>query len=105
MAQQPRLEAYMVHTTAPFVGLSTSWAKAPVDAEPLSLGGALAFAQANSAEYSGAEEQYLLVALSLIVQEHLFEPRMYNTTTFDVDYVGKSRYETSTRVANDFGVR
>ena len=80
-------------------------AKAPADAEPLSLGGALAFAQANSVEYSGAEEQYLLVALSLIVQEHLFEPRMYNTTTFDVDYVGKSRYETSTRVANDFGVR
>ncbi|KAH8083841.1 hypothetical protein JL720_8079 [Aureococcus anophagefferens] len=35
MAQQPRLEAYMVHTTAPFVGLSTSWAKAPVDAAAL----------------------------------------------------------------------
>ena len=35
MAQQPRLEAYMVHTTAPFVGLSTSWAKAPVNATAL----------------------------------------------------------------------
>ncbi len=79
-------------------------ADTPVDAEPLTLDYAIAFAQQNATEYTGAEETYLLSALSLIVQEHLFEPRFFNETTIDAGE-GIGRYDAALRVANDFGVR
>ena len=41
-------------------------ARAPVDAEPFTIDDTIRFAQANATEYSGAEESYLLTALSLI---------------------------------------
>jgi outer membrane protein TolC len=79
-------------------------ADTPADAEPLTLDYAIAFAQQNATEYTGAEETYLLSALSLIVQEHLFEPRFYNETNIDAGE-GIGRYDAALRVANDFGVR
>ena len=79
-------------------------ADTPADAEPLTLDYAIAFAQENATEYTGAEETYLLSALSLIVQEHLFEPRFFNETTIDAGE-GIGRYDAALRVANDFGVR
>jgi outer membrane protein TolC len=79
-------------------------ADTPADAEPLTLDYAIAFAQQNATEYTGAEETYLLSALSLIVQEHLFEPRFYNETKIDAGE-GIGRYDAALRVANDFGVR
>jgi outer membrane protein TolC len=79
-------------------------ADTPADAEPLTLDYAIAFAQQNATEYTGAEETYLLSALSLIVQEHLFEPRFFNETTIDAGE-GIGRYDAALRVANDFGVR
>ena len=77
----------------------------PEDAEPLTIEGAIAFAQVNATEYTGAEETYLLTALSLIVQEHFFEPGFFNETRIDAGKGISSRYETALRVANDFGVR
>ena len=79
-------------------------ADTPANAEPLTLDYAIAFAQQNATEYTGAEETYLLSALSLIVQEHLFEPRFFNETTIDAGE-GIGRYDAALRVANDFGVR
>ncbi len=79
-------------------------ADTPADAEPLTLDYSIAFAQNNATEYTGAEETYLLSALSLIVQEHLFEPRFFNETKIDVGE-GIGRYDAALRVANDFGVR
>ena len=79
-------------------------ADTPADAEPLTLDYAIAFAQQNATEYTGAEETYLLSALSLIVQEHLFEPRFFNETNIDAGE-GIGRYDAALRVANDFGVR
>ena len=77
----------------------------PEDAEPLTIEGAIAFAQVNATEYTGAEETYLLTALSLIVQEHFFEPGFFNETRINAGKGISSRYETALRVANDFGVR
>ena len=79
-------------------------ADTPANAEPLTLDYTIAFAQKNATEYTGAEETYLLSALSLIVQEHLFEPRFFNETTIDAGE-GIGRYDAALRVANDFGVR
>ena len=79
-------------------------AQAPADAEPLTLDDALTFAQVYAVEYTGAEEQYLLTALSLIIQEPLFEPSFFNTTRLDIAAIGQGRYDTSMRVTNDFGV-
>jgi hypothetical protein len=77
----------------------------PEDAESMTIEGAIAFAQANATEYTGAEETYLLTALSLIVQEHFFEPGFFNETSIDAGKGISTRYETALRVANDFGVR
>lgn len=80
-------------------------AQAPVDAEPFTIDDSIRFAQANATEYSGAEESYLLTALSLIIAEHAFEPRFFNTTSLDAGWRGSDRYETALKVSNDFGVR
>lgn len=80
-------------------------ADTPADAEALTLDYAIAFAQQSATEYTGAEETYLLSALSLIIQEHLFEPRFFNETTVDAGNGISSRYDSALRVANDFGVR
>jgi outer membrane protein TolC len=77
----------------------------PHDAEPLSFREALRWAHTHATESTGAEETYLLTALALIVQEHAFEPRLYNTTSLESGFYGGSRYETALNVTNDFGVR
>ncbi|MAH66718.1 MAG: hypothetical protein CMJ27_10085 [Phycisphaerae bacterium] len=77
----------------------------PEDAESMTIDSAIAFAQVNATEYTGAEETYLLTALSLIVQEHFFEPGFFNETTVNAGQGISTRYETALRVANDFGVR
>ena len=88
-------------------------AETPANARRLTLEDSLAYAQINSTEYSGAEETYLLTALSLIIREHEFEPRFFNETSAAVGFrgdqgsanFGGNRYKNSLRVSNDFGVR
>ena len=80
-------------------------AESPEGAEPFTIEDTIRFSQLNATEYTGAEESYLLTALSLIVAEHAFEPRFFNRTSLDAGWFGGSRYETALRVTNDFGVR
>ena len=80
-------------------------AETPANARRLTLEDALGFAQVNSTEYSGAEETYLLTALSLIIREHEFEPRFFNETSATAGFFGGDRYENALKITNDFGVR
>jgi outer membrane protein TolC len=80
-------------------------AETPPDSTPFGLRDAIRFAQANATEYSGAEETYLLTALSLVIRERAFEPRLFNTTALESGYYGGARYDTALKVTNDFGVR
>ena len=73
----------------------------PEDAEPMTIEDAISFARVHATEYTGAEETYLLTALSLIVQEHFFEPGFFNETTIDAGDGISSRYETALRVQEE----
>lgn len=80
-------------------------ANAPDDAEPLTLDQSIAFAGTNAVEYTGAEQTYLLAALSVITAERLFEPRFFNDTSFTAGQGLDPRYDAAMRAVNDFGVR
>ena len=80
-------------------------ADAPADAEPLSLDEAIAHARVHSVEYTGAEETYLLSALSVITSEYLFTPSFFNETRFEVGKGIDPRYDAAYRAVNDFGVQ
>ena len=80
-------------------------AEAPADAEPLSLDDAIAFARVNSVEFTGAEQTYLLSALSVITSEYLFAPSFFNETRFEIGKGIDPRYDAAYRAVNDFGVR
>ena len=79
-------------------------ASAPADAEPLSLDAAIAFAQRESVEFTGAEQTYLLAALSVISSEYLFAPSFFNDTKFEIGKGIDPRYDAAYRAVNDFGV-
>ena len=80
-------------------------AAAPADARPLTLDEALDFARVNAVEYTGAEQTYLLAALSVITAEYLFQPSFFNETTFEIGKGIDPRYDAAFRAVNDFGVR
>ena len=80
-------------------------AEAPADAEPLSLDDAIAFARVHSVEFTGAEQTYLLSALSVITSEYLFTPSFFNDTTFEIGKGIDPRFDAAYRAVNDFGVR
>ena len=80
-------------------------AAAPADATPLGLDEAIAFARVNSVEFTGAEQTYLLSALSVISAEYLFQPSFFNDTTFEIGKGIDPRYDAAFRAVNDFGVR
>ena len=80
-------------------------AKAPADAEPLSLDDAIAFARVHSIEFTGAEQTYLLSALSVITSEYLFTPRFFNDSSFEIGKGIDPNFDAAYRAVNDFGVR
>ena len=75
------------------------------DADPLTLEGSIRWASMNSIEYTGAEESYLLAALSVVTAEHLFSPQFFNDTSVEVGKGIDPRYDAAYRAINDFGVR
>ena len=79
-------------------------AKAPADAEPLSLDDAIAFARVHSIEFTGAEQTYLLSALSVITSEYLFTPRFFNDSSFEIGKGIDPNFDAAYRAVNDFGV-
>lgn len=75
--------------------------------EPLrmTLSDALLYAVEHSRDYRFAEESYVLNALELLVERHLWGPRFFNDVSADIVAVGDDGfYDSSLSVVNDFQV-
>ncbi|MHC4416455.1 MAG: TolC family protein [Planctomycetota bacterium] len=77
----------------------------PADALHMDLQAALAYAIRHSREYRFAEEEFLLAALRLLIERHLWGPRFFDdleaTITGDAD---DSTFDTALRLVNDLQV-
>ena len=81
------------------------FAEVPADAIDMNLVDVLVYAVANSREYRFAEEDYLLEALRLISERHLWGPRLFNNTALDIITIGNDGlYDSSVRLVNDLRV-
>jgi len=80
----------------------------PAGAQIVDLETAIRYATFNSLDYMTAEENYLITALSLMIESHKWEPRFFNDLTVNSeigDFVGlDGRFENALTVVNDFGV-
>ena len=82
-----------------------AYATVPADAISMNLVDTLVYAVANSREYRFAEEDYLLEALRLISERHLWGPRLFNDTSVDILAIGDDGlYDSSVRLVNDLRV-
>jgi len=82
-----------------------AYAAVSEDAISMVLIDALVYAVANGREYRFAEEDYLLEALRLISERHLWGPRLFNNTSLEVLSVGNDGlYDSSVRLVNDLRV-
>jgi outer membrane protein TolC len=82
-----------------------AYAQTPPDALAMDLDAALAYAVEHSREHRFAEEDYLLVALRLLIERHRWGPRFFNDTT--VEFLGTGDdglYDTALDIVNDFRV-
>lgn len=90
----------------------------PANAEHLTLAKSVQIAINRSLEYRVAEETYLLIALDLLIQQHIWSPRFFDTITPQIQGValnGSSlqasqigllgNYSTALQLVNDFSVR
>jgi outer membrane protein TolC len=80
----------------------------PANAMRIGLVEAIQFATTNSLEYVNAEEDYLIAALALLIEEHKWEPRFFNNFSLDSeigDFAGlEGRFDSALSIVNDFGV-
>ncbi len=75
------------------------------DAIEMTLTDAVIYATEHAREYRFAEEDYLLEALRLISERHLWGPRLFNDTSVDVIAVGDNAlFDSSVRLVNDLQV-
>ena len=85
-----------------------SVAEVPEGARTIDLESAIQYATYNSLDYMTAEENYLITALSLMIESHKWEPRFFNDLTVSSqigDFVGlDGRFENALTVVNDLGV-
>ncbi len=82
-----------------------AWAEAPSNAIEMNLTDAVLYAVKNAREYRFAEEDYLLEALLLISQRHLWGPRLSNDTSAEIIAIGNNGlYDSSVRLVNDLRV-
>ena len=81
------------------------YAQTPADATRLDLEGALAYAIANSREYRFAEEDYVLSALRLLSERHLWGPRIFDDLSAEFLALGDGgTYDSSLAIINDLRV-
>ena len=81
------------------------FAEVPADSLDMDLVDVLVYAVKNSRDYRFAEEDYLLEALRLISERHLWGPRLFNDTSAEVFAVGNDGlYDSSVRLVNDLRV-
>jgi len=77
----------------------------PEDAQRFDLRDALQFALDNAVSYLNAEENYILSALQLIIEQHRWEPRPFNVTSASFTAAGDDgRFARTLDVANDLGI-
>ena len=82
-----------------------AYAEPPTDAIDLDLNATLVFAVRHSREYRFAEEDYVLEALRLMSERHLWGPRVFNDTEIAIDSFGDDGlFDTSLRLVNDLRV-
>ncbi|MCB9841353.1 MAG: TolC family protein [Phycisphaeraceae bacterium] len=68
----------------------------------LDLEGALRQAQLTSREYRSAEEDYILAAIRLLIEQHRWGPRLFNDTTVSASGSGDDgRFDTALRLINE----
>ncbi len=66
---------------------------------------ALEIAQRSSREYISAEEDYILSAIRLLIERHLWGPRFFDDVTFSTDYdLGDGSDTAALNVINDLRV-
>jgi outer membrane protein TolC len=66
----------------------------------------VAYAVANGREYQNAAENYVILALSLLIEQHRWGPRFFDDVSANVSTVGDDGlFAATTSVLNDFTVR
>jgi len=66
---------------------------------------AFRLAQISAREFLTAEESYLLAAIAVLIQRHLFEPRLFNDTSFFIDGDGlDGRFDNVLSLVNELRV-
>jgi len=82
-----------------------SYAEVDPDALQLSLQEAFRIAQESARQYRTAEEEYVLAALRLLIQEHRFSPRLFNDISASIDgSADTSATDTVVQVMNELRV-
>lgn len=77
----------------------------PINAEHFTLAKSVQIAINKSLEYRIAEETYLLIALDLLIQQHIWSPRFFDTVTPQVQGVSlNGTQSTALQLVNDFSV-
>lgn len=78
----------------------------PDDAMILTPDKAMELAVNQSLEYELAEEQYFIVAMTLLIQRHIWSPQFFDrlTPSFTADGID-GRFQTALNLVNELGVR
>ena len=77
----------------------------PAESIQLDLPRALRYALDNAVEYLNAEENYIIVALQLIIEQHRWEPRPFDITSAEFAALGQDgRFARTLNVSNDLGL-
>ncbi len=88
---QARLDNYLTSTDS--------------EATVLPLSEALRISQSQSREFLSAQEDYVLSAITLLIQRHRFDPRLFNTTSVSVAGEGDDgRFTSVLSILNELGV-
>ncbi len=78
----------------------------PANAVHLTLAKSVQYGINKSLEYRVAEEQYLLIALDLLIQQHIWSPRLFDTVTPQIQGVGiNGTQSTALQLVNDLSLR
>jgi outer membrane protein TolC len=81
------------------------YAQVPSNAVEMDLNESLSYAIQHSREYRFAEEDFLLSALRLLSERHLWGPRVFNDLLVEVESIGDNGlYDSSLRLVNDLRV-
>ena len=88
---QARLDSYLTETSA--------------ETMEITLAEALRISQSQSREFLSAQEDYVLSAITLLIQRHRFDPRVFNTTSVEVAGEGDDgRFTSVLSILNELGV-